>query len=230
MGYKLSEKWKADIGLVSQTINNSNQTGPYYSMKDCRRACAILEAGASADTKTTKLEILEATDNAGTSAAAISSKAATVTSPTLVTEATVATGSAANTDVVTINGLAFTKAAATSAADREWADADGLVTCVTDATYGVPGVTASNNAGTVTLSADPLGDATISLSKTENAGTLTLATTKHACFVEILDSDLSSGVDHIACKVTTTGNTPLGVILLREYQDRPAGQHVGASA
>lgn len=54
----------------------------------------------------------------------------------------------ANDDTVTIQygtaaAVTFTKKAATSAPDRQFADAAGLVTCINDATYGVAGVTAS---------------------------------------------------------------------------------------
>lgn len=68
-------------------------------------------------------------------------------------------------DTVTINGLVFTgHATTTTEANREWDIADdnaaaaALVTCINDATYGVPGVTASATGATVYLYRDSEDD------------------------------------------------------------------------
>jgi len=228
--HELDEQLKVDIGLVSQALNNTNATGKYYDMAEYRRAIAILSGGAMAATKTTALQIMEATDGDGTGAQAISGKLATITANTLVTECTVSLGSAAITDVVTINGIAFTMAAGTDATAREFADDDGLATCVNDETYGVSGVSATATGDVATLVADPKGDAVITVSKTENAGTITLATTKAQAYVELEAMDLTADFTHIACKVTTTANSNVAVVLLRGSARKPITQKVGASA
>ncbi len=229
---KLYEGAKMDIGLVSQALNNTNATGPYYDMRPFRKALALLNGGAMAATKTTKIELLQAKDAEATDAKAITSASATVTANTLVTEATVELASVANTDVVTINGIDFTKAAATDATAREFADAAGLVTCVNHATYGAPGVTASANGTLVTLVSTNPGATVITTDKTENAGTITLATTKAQAYVE-LDGhalDHENGFTHIACKVTTTANSVVSAMLLRGDPREGVTQKVGASA
>jgi hypothetical protein len=230
----ISERYKIDQALKPQALNNTNVTGAYFSMAGFERALAVLNVATLAATKTAKIELLEAHDSDGTSAAAISGKAATITANTLVTEATVDLASVANTDVVTINGLDFTKAAATDASAREFADAAGLETCVEDEDYGVPGVEASVNGNVVTLAADPLGDAVITVSKTENAGTITLATTEALAYVELENFDVSTNADtHIAAKVTVTdasGNCTVSVALLRGKSRQAISQKVGASA
>ena len=46
-----STKTKVDLGVVPQTLNNSNTTGNYYEAKDYRRALALLQVGALAATR-----------------------------------------------------------------------------------------------------------------------------------------------------------------------------------
>jgi hypothetical protein len=85
---------------------------------------------------------------------------------------------------ITINDLTFTAhAATTTPANREFSiagatdtlDADELVTCINDATYGVPGVTAVNNAGVITLTAATPGKDAITVSTGDS--TFAIATT-----------------------------------------------------
>ena len=227
---RLFEEVKIDIGLVSQALNNTNATGKYHDMSEYRSALGVLNGGAMAATKTSKIELYEAKDVDGTDAQLIAGAAATITANALVTEATVDLTSVANTDVVTINGVSFTKAASTVEASRTFADAAGLVSCVNDATYGVPGVKASANVAVVTLQAVEPGTALITVSKTENAGTIALATTKAQAYVEIEAPDLSDGYSHVACKVTTTANSVVSAVLLRGKARGEIEQKVGSSA
>lgn len=67
---------------------------------------------------------------------------------------TIETSGASSTDALTINGTVFTMAAETSAADHEFADAAGLVTCINDADHGLSGVTASASTTLVTLASE----------------------------------------------------------------------------
>lgn len=232
---RLSDAAKVDIGLVPQALNNSNATGRYYKMDMWRRALAKLTVGAMAAGTTAKVEFLQAKDASGTDAKGIPDDAgqeavATITANTAVTAMTITVGAPADGDTVTINGVTFTKAAATSVADRQFADAAGLETCINDADYGVDGVTASNNAGTITLTVTDAGETTISASKTGAA--LTLATTQAQAFVELeaAQLDTANGYEYIAAKVTTTANTTVCVDLVRDLGRFSPEHAVGDSA
>jgi len=237
MKERISEIVKVDVGLVSQALNNSNATGKYHPVKDYPRICAVLNGGAMAATKTSKIELLQAKDNAGTDAKGIPTTAgqlatAEITANEKITEGTVDLTSVANTDIVTVNDIDFTKAAATDATQREFADAAGLVTCINHATYGVPGVKASYSGAVVTVWSEEPGEVVITLEKTESAGTITLATTKAQAFVEIdtRQLDKKNGFSHVAAKVTTTANSNVAAVLLRGNARYTPEQKVGASA
>lgn len=233
---RLYEANKIDAALLPQALNNSNVTGRYFTMQLYRRALAILSVGAMAATKTAKIEIYEATSASGGGAQLLTAASATITANTAVTKATVALGTVLNGDTVTINGITFTAHTdTTTAADREFsiagndsADADELVSLINDATYGVDGVTASNNAGTITLTVDEPGELTLTISA--SSSTFTIATVEALAYVDIEADDLSDGFTHIGAKVTVTANTVVEVTLIREPRTIPATQYVGASA
>jgi len=230
MTKRLKDQVKLDIGLVSQALNNTNATGRYYSMKNYRQALAVLVLGAMAAGTTADVEFLQAKDAAGTGAKVIANAKATITANTNVTVLQCVLGLPANGDTITINGLVFTKAAATDAATRAFADAAGLVTCVNNATYGVPGVSASDNAGTLTYIAVDPGETLITATKTGAA--LTLSTVQAIAYVEITASelDIAGGFTHVAAKVTTTANSNASVDLVRGLGRFMPDQKVGASA
>lgn len=221
MKTRINEDIKMDLALVPQTLSASNVTGHYFSMAGFRSALMILIAGALAAAATTKLEILQAKDASGTDAKVFDSTAAdnaekTLTANTNVIEGTAALASVANTDVVTVNGISFTKAAATDVSAQEFADAAGLVSCINAHEDLAGKVLASDSSTIVTVkSVDGISDVT--LGKTENAGTITLATTKYQVYVEIKASDIDgdNAFDHIAPKVTSTGTGIVAVTLLR---------------
>lgn len=217
------EKWKAQLALL-EAIDNTNVTSKYFDIRKSGKFVAIAGALVMAATKTFKIELLQASDSAGTGAKGIPTTAAqaatkTVTANTEVNKATIALVSVANTDVVTVNGIDFTKAASTDATAREFADAAGLVTCVNHATYGVAGVTASAASTTVTVVAHD--GYTVTVEKTENAGTITLATVEAAAVVEASIEDLDTENDffYVAAKITTTATTTasFAVVLQGEY-------------
>lgn len=241
--HKLYEGVKLDIGLKPQALNNTNATGEYYAMKDYRGALAVLSVGAMAVEKTAKLEFLQATNNAGGSAKGIPSTAAQaataeITANTNVSECTVVLSSVAAADAVIINGLTFTAHAnTTTVASRQFkidgtdsADADALVSCINDETYGVPGVTASNSNGTITLKSTDRGKTTLTV--TSAAATFTIATTQALAYVEIenLSLDYANDFSHFAAKVTTSANTVVSVAILRGPGRDAITQAVGASA
>jgi hypothetical protein len=239
---RFSKEAKFDIGLVPQAINNTNVTGRYFHMGMHPRLTAILLGGAMAATKTSKIELLQAKDAAGTDAKGIPTTAgqlatAEVTANTKVTEATLTLALVAIADAVTINGLTFTAAAAADLPNRvfsqagdDTADAASLVLAINHETAGVPGVIASSSLGVVTLKAlDPIEEV---ITVTDPAATITVATTQELAFVELDASqlDLAGGFEYVAAKVTTTANTVAGVAIIRDLGRFSPVQAVGASA
>lgn len=239
---KLPGSIKFDVGLVGQSISNTNVTGRYFSMVDAEQATAVLIGGALATGKVTTLALLQATDEAGTGAKGIPSTASptatcTVTSPAKATEVTLALSTVLAADAVTINGLVFTAhATVTTKASRQFkidgtdsADGDELAACINDATYGVPNVTAVNASGTITLrSKDGVTPITIA----SPASTITAAVTKYIAYVSLNagDLDTANGFKYIAPKVTTDGVSICSVTLLRAGMRHSPTQAVGASA
>lgn len=245
MRTRINEDVKIDSGLASQALNNTNATGKYFPIGDYGLVCAILNGGAMAATKTTKLELLQAKDTAGTGAKGIPSDAsqlasAEITANVLVTELTVTLATFLAGGTVTVNGIVFTAHATTttksarqfSIAGTDTQDAAELVSCINDPTYGVPGVVASNAAGVVTLKAIVPGETVVTAASTPDDATCVKATIQAQSFVEI-DSkkiDKKNGFNHIAVKVTTTANSNVAVTMLRGNARYTPEQKVGASA
>lgn len=205
----ISEKVKIDIALAPQNLNGAG-VSEYFPMSHYGRALFVVELGAMAAGATSTLQVMQATDATGAVSKAVTNNAAIITANTRVAEATVVDGGAANGATITINGIVFTKAAATDATKREFSDAAGLETCVNDAANGVPGVTAVNNAGTVTLSVDEPGEDTITVA-TSDAANIVLATVRTIGYVECDASflDLANGFNHVGISVT---NAPAGML------------------
>lgn len=236
MGNKLYEGTKIDVGLAPVSLNG-NSTGKYYDLADYRKAIAILQVGAMAATFTAKIEVFQGTNAAGGSGALLAGATATITANTLVTSLTLALATVLNTHTVIINGLTFTgHTDTTTVASRQFSiagtdsqDADELCVCLNDATYGIPGVTATNNAGTVTLVSTVPGATVITAAQGVGA-TITVATLSAQAYVELDALTLSDNFTHVACKVTTTSAQVVSATLLRGGQRVGITQKVGASA
>jgi len=241
---KLAKRVKIDIGLKAQALNNTNATGSYYHMDMDRKALFVLNGGAMADTKTTALEVLQATDAAGTGAKGVPTTAAQAAIATIaanagVTEATLTLATVLAGEAVTINGLTFTAHAnTTTKASRQFkidgddtADAVALVGCINDATYGVPGITATSALGVVTLKSTVPGETLITITDPA-ANTITAATLQAQAYVEVDvgSLDLANGFEYIAAKVTTTANSVVAVELIRGDSRFEPVQKMGASA
>lgn len=236
MTMKINECHKIDVALVPQAMNNTNATGRYYDMSEYSKALFILQVGAMAATKTATLQLYQATTSEGGSAKVITAGVAVITANSLVTKATAALSTVLAGDTITINGVTFTAHAnTTTVASRQFsisgndtADGDELVTCINDATYGVPNVTATNSSGTLTLlSTDGKAGITLSQSST----TFTFATVEAQAFVEINASDLdvANNFRWIAANVATTANSVVAAVLLRSGGRYKPESAVGAS-
>lgn len=235
---KAIERYKVDLGLVGQTINNSNVTGPYYPVAGYRKFLAVCIDGASAANKTTKLEWLQATALAGTEAKVVkqanastgtessATSVAAATGFTNVTECTLTLASMLNGTSVTINGLTFTAHTNTTTANlRQFkidgddsADAAALAGLINHATYGVPGVTAVAADAVITLSSTVPGETLITVSTALAATTCVPAITKQVLYseIDIDDLDIAGGFVYVAPKVTKAGNGVVSVVVLRE--------------
>lgn len=244
MNLRITEEIKVDVGIQAQSLNG-NVTGAYHDMKDYAKMAAILTAGAIAATKTAKVELLQAKDAAGGSSKGIPTTAAqeataTITANTLVTKATVTLATFLAGGTITINGLVFTAhATTTTKANREFsisgddtADAVELVSCINDPTYGVPGITASNAAGVVTLKATDPGQTLITVSSSPDDGTCVKATLEAQAYVEIdtRKLDKKNDFNHVAAKVTTDAAIVVGAVIARGSGRFTPEQKVGASA
>ena len=229
--FGLNERYKYDIGMVGQSISNTNVTGRYFSMKGVRRVMALVIGGAAAITKTLALEFLQATDGEATGAKSVASSIATGTANTLATSVNVALASTSTADLVVINGVTYTQASGTTVADREFLNAAGLVLCVNNATYGVTGVTALASTTNVILTSDDAGAVVLTVVSTDVGGTIVTATLEAIAFIECRsgDLDIDNGFDHVAVKVTSTGVGIDCVLLIREMSDRAVTQKVAAS-
>ena len=230
---------KVDVGLAPVSLNG-NSTGVYYNLADYRKAIAVLQVGAMAATFTAKIEVFQGTNAAGGSGALLAGATATITANTLVTSLKLTLATVLNTHTIIINGLTFT--AHTDTTDvtlRQFAidggtdtlDADELCICLNDATYGIAalGLTATNNAGVVTIISTVPGAVVITAAQGVGA-TITVATLSAQAYVEVDALTLSDGFTHVACKVTTTSAQVVSATLLRGGQRKEITQKVGASA
>ena len=232
-----SEKQKVDIGLTPQTVNNTNVTGRYLSLAKYRDVLCVLHVSSMAVSKTAKIELLQATDRDGTSAKSISDSEATITANALVYKATVVCSSVIATDTLTINGITYTVVASgATLADGEVnvggtdaAMAEAFAAAINDSDYGILGVTASANAGTLTLESTD-GETAVTLSTPDS--TMTLATSEAWAYVNLQSDQLDSENDflYIAPKVTVTSNSVVSVTMLRAGARYGVTQAAGASA
>ena len=226
----LYKRAKVDIGLVPQTLNNTNSTstGKYFPMHMFNKALFWLLGGAMAAEKMTKIEIWQAKDANGTDAIAITNAEATITANTAVTAATLTLSSVRANDTVTINGVVFTAATDANAAKQIFAVgatcAESLAEAINAAGLGIK---ATGSSGVVTVVAED--DATITI--TDASERITVATTEAEAFVEVDvgSLDLANGYEYVAAKVSTTANTVVSVTLIRGDARFEPGQDVAAS-
>ena len=233
----VAEKVKIANAMVPVSVNGASTTHKFFSMAGFYRVAfhVIGVAASIADAVTMILQTMQATDSAGTVSKVITNNAATATVPVKVIAANVTLLNAVVGSVITINGLTFTGAAATTVASREFkadgadgADVTALVACINDATYGVPGVTAADGAGdSIDLTVDEPGETTITISD-ESAVFTPIATALEAIVeVDASNLDIAGGFDHIGCLVTTSAAITCSTTAIFDPRYSP-GQQVAA--
>lgn len=213
---RLSEGILFIIALVCQALNAASVTGRYINCQNFQRICFHLMGGAMAAATTTTIQILQATDKDGTGSKDVTGASAIVTANVLARKVTVALAAVGLADLVVVNDITYTQAAATSVADREFVDAAGLVLCINDPVYGVVGIEALAAGTNVALYPDdPAGEdeTYLTVTSTNAGGTVTVATNEAHAFIDLDVSglDLANDFTHIAAKVTTTANSTISV-------------------
>jgi len=233
----VAEKVKIANAMLPVSVDGASTTHKFFPMAGSHRVAfhVVGVAASIADAVTMMLQTMQATDSAGNGAKVITNNAATATVPVKVIAANVALANAAAGSVITINGLTFTGAAATTVASREFkadgadgADVTALVACINDATYGVPGVTAADGAGnSIDLIVDEPGETTITISD-ESAVFTPIATALEAIVeVDASNLDIAGGFDHIGCLVTTSAAITCSTTAIFDPRYSP-GQQVAA--
>jgi len=238
--HKLNNFLKIDPALTAAEHGTDAVTGAFYKMGQFRRALFVLIVGALAKDTTSKLQIVQA-DAEGSTAKDIDNATCTITANTKVNSLKITAAAVEVADTITVNGITFTGAAAQDASKREFladktvgtgnADtATSIAACINDATYGVPGVTASASAAVVTLTVDEPGK-TVITATSSSATTLAVATISAIAFVEVEATHLdeANGFTHVAAKVTNSANAISSVTLLRGDARYTPDQVVAAS-
>jgi hypothetical protein len=234
---KLSDDLKIDVAVEPVSLATTNTTGPYYNMKNFRRALFLVSVAAMATGSTVVAQVYQATDATGSDAKVVTNSTITITADTKVKKATITLATLTAGSEIEINGLTFTAhASMTTVASREFsiggndtADAAALVTCINDETYGVPGVLASSSAGVVTLTATEPGDNYLTV---VGVATIGVAATVYADgFIELESGmlDTANGFTHIALKITTDATIVAGAMLARGDARITPDQYVAAS-
>lgn len=231
---KFYDEEKIDVGIGPVAVNTTKYS-QYLKLSEGRRVAFAFNIGAMAASATLIGQVYQATDSAGTGSKVVTNATCTITANTKVKEATVTLASCVATETVVINGLTFTAAAATDVTAREFkvgvsdtADAAELVTCINDATYGVPGLFAESALGVVTLRADEPGDQYITVVGDTHA---TAATVMADALIEIEADmlDTANSFDHVAILLTTSTSMICSAFAIRGRNRYTPVQYLAAS-
>jgi len=232
---RLYEQIKLDVGLEPQSLASTNKTGSYWNVKEFRSALAILTVGNITAAGSVALQIMEAKDEDAGSAQALTGKLATIAANVKVKKLSITCVSGVVDDTLTITtgGVAYTftgKAAEDIPAQEfkadgdDTADAASIVACINTTLAGK--VFAENTLGVITLTAY---DGYLIEAIAETGSFTTFATMAANAYVWIEGLDLTALFTHIACKVTTAGNTGIcSAVLIRGKSRKGITQKVGA--
>lgn len=214
----LREVLKGDIALTNLAIANAaDHDGRYVNFGDARRVMFLIglySEDGILDAEEVTVTINEATDNAGSDAQALIEDVVVtglVDSTVVVTDLTAGTGIEVG-DTVTVNGVEFTNAAATDVDDLEFLDGDGLVLCVAE---HCPGLVAVNAAGVVTISAEEIGGATVTLAEGEGgaSGWTPVGVTTYAqALAEVYRPQMSAGFTHLSINVANGATNDVAAV------------------
>lgn len=232
---RIYDENKIDVSIAPQSVSGA-VTGSFFPMKNTRTVAFPFYVGAMAVGNTVAAQVVQATDSAGSGVKDVSGAACTLTANVNVSKATVTLATFTAGSTIVINGLTFTAhATVTTVANREFSiagtdtqDAVQLVTCINDATYGVPGVTASSAAGVVTLVATNAGEASISVTGVATIGVA--ATVMAVGYVEVSTDllDTNNGFIYAALKLTNSAALNVAAGLVSDRSRYQNTQYLGA--
>lgn len=234
---RIYDRDKPDIALTPQTIASTSATGEYFDLSKTNTVAFPIMVGAMALSNTVVAQLLQAKDASGTDSKDITSATCTITANANVQAATVTLATFTAGSTIVINGITFTAhASTTTVANREFSiagtdteDAAELVTCINDATYGVPYITASNALGVVTLVCTDPGISSISVTGVAVIGVA--ATLRAISFIELSTGllDVNNGFTHIALKLTTNASLICSGGIIRDRSRYTSEQYFAAS-
>jgi len=230
----LPDKMRTIVMLPSQSIASTNVTSRY--VKAAKHNTFVMETAAIADSETAKLDVLGASDTAGTGAGLITGlgtvqSTKTITGRLAAGALTIFVGTAALLPTVgktvIINGVTYTMAGALSAADGEFVTAAHLVTCINT----LQGDTLIAVAAGTTVSVyllDPRKGGTLTETGTLEATKLVQGTLFATTIITVACDSLNMVDDddiYLAAKATTVGTILLSVMLYQENQSNPNYGH-----
>lgn len=227
----LSEKLKIDpANLYMYEILATPAPGirtRYFDMSDYCKIAFLFVVDTMAAAALVVATAIEATSNAGAGAAAIATATCTITANTNVQCATIVLTTVLVADTITINGVLFTAAAAPVLANQifdqsgaDAADAASLAAAINHAAaqalFVAAGgaVTAAVLAGstiTLTMTEPGLGSLTV----VSGAGTMVVATVNAIGYIEVEDTALAAGFDHIALQLVGAATSHAAIIAVR---------------
>lgn len=207
---------KFDTVIENQSLTGA-LNGSFLPMKNHRTVGFAFTVGAMATGDTIVAQIVQATDGSGTGVKDLTGATCTLTADTNVAKATITLATFTAGSVIVINGITFTAhASTTTIANREFSiagtdtqDAVELISIINDATYGVPGVTATSALGVVTLVATDPGETSISVTGVATIGEA--ATLAAIGYIEVSTDLLDTNNDFIYASIELTTSTALDV-------------------
>jgi len=243
---KISDVNKVDVGIAPAALNGAN-TGLYFPMTHHRKSLFAQNIGVMAAAATSVMQVLQASDSAGTGSKVVTGKTTTITANTLASQILLAIVTAAGGvhvagDTVTINGLVYEAAAADVPTSRVYAvGASGAASAAallakinsTDVNIGLPDFTAVSGivaANTIlTLTADEPGDNLVTA--VASAATTVVSTGEAVAFIEVdaAELDVNNGFNHVAIRVTNSAAMGTGIALIRDNSRYSPDQKVADS-
>ena len=232
------ENLQIDVGLEPQSIASANVTGDYFDMSEYREALAILNVGNISAGGTVAMQIRQAANSTGGSAADLTSHLATIAANVKVKALTVTctTGTAGDDITFTVDGTdyVYTAADGGSSTGGEWSStgtttniAENILACMDDGTLGCGDVVEATSAAAVVTVVAKDGYYLDSIAQT--GAFATLATTKANAYVWWDPMSQTSTLPFVAAKVTTASNTGIcSVVLIRGKKKGDIVEKVGA--
>lgn len=217
----------------NQTISAASVTGAYYPAN--KHNAFILSVGSLADTKVATLDILQATDTAGTGAKAISTldsatsyATGTITGRARATELSILVTGVTNGKTVILTtpfaaGVTYTKAAATDTAAQEFVDAAGLLACINVSQSAYLVATSIDATHVKVRLINPQKGGYITESGVQETAKLITVTNSAQLLIEVAPDALDEANDfrYIAAKVTCDSTGICSVSYIREAAHRP---------